>query len=723
MIEASGYWVNGLPLWKTRLYWPALYRGCQYVECKIWQPADNFRWLKTLPRSEEGVTLLIKSATADGSRRQQLFKGVQVVDVIEHKPKGIDGCQLILADRRWRLQFYIMGENWSLKYQGNYLAGTAKTKLTPYTLKEAMEIITSQAPFAGYMRKGWSSAFNRVPGAYIPDDLLYSGQNLTKMLEKILDYWGFDLSVDEDGNFYFADRGVSATGDPGIAKIRAAYNALEWVRDYPSLNPARVRGDKPKKFYIYFFEDHNLAVPYLPDPDARSTGIGSPGTAHGLVLRAAYKSLQGYYLWADLLEAWGFDFDTIGLEPRRLLHSPHWYGTQLWLDEKVTQAERERRFAIYMAVQECERAIYAIVHEDLERKAGAWTDMELGVRDASGILFARKAVGDWSELYDEITPPAKAFDVSGGLGRLWVTKADIPLVEIHSSSIVVTGKAVPPVGGSPFEKAGQKQRLSEHRDLADAAPFTVDWKQQSNGIIELGLDKRRVKPGSDALIGTPQEPVPLLSIDRPNGPGNIGKVKDKLYQKYLQNENLRVRQKREDLRWNMNYQFWIFVNARRQIPNSRDKFWREEVSAFGDGTIEYMELEADTRITCQRDWVDYITPDIDGTVEKSRPNGPDRLGKCLNRPQLRAEAFRRARLEIIRMTEPNAWSHEFLAYDKIPSLTLEGSLDSVMIKCDGWLIRGELAVGRRSSDMAQRDEATMRAATQIADMAGKRLRR
>lgn len=718
MIEPSGYWLDGVPLWRTRMVWPGNYRGCAFVPCKFWQPHAMFQQLKGLKdKGEAGVTLRFKSAKIGGGHREQVFKGVQVADVVEQK-QGIDGCIVVLADRRWRLQFYVMGENWNILYQGQYLQGTAKARLVPYKLKEALEILAVQKPFIGYMRSDWRTPLNRLPDdAYVPDDLLFAGQNLTKMLEKMLDHWGFDLSVDTEGKFYFADRGVSNTGDPGLAKVRGLYTGLEWVRDYPSINPARARGDLPKYIHVLFHEDHNLAVPHQNDIPFTSSA-GSGGTTHGLVTRQVFKLLGGYYYWDEALRVYGYSPNNIGLGPRQLLHSPNWYGTELYVKNSFPDAEK--RFTLYIAVTESERYLYAVTHARLnDGFAGAWANIEMGWRDASGILFARKAVGDWTELFDKIVPPAAAYDASGGLGQNWVTKAPVPLVEVHSATTKIVGNAEPRVGEiTPSRRA----ILSVTRNAADAAPFNPAWKQRENGIFALELDKRRVKVGSDALIGRPQF-VPVLNVERPNGPGFVGKAKQSTYQKYLETLGLRIRQKREDLVWDMDYTFWIIVNARRMYPNSKARFWTEKVKAFSSGTVDHIELEADDRVVCRRDYVDYITPNVAGTTEKNRPNGNDGYGRCLNKEQLRAEAFRRARLKIIELTEPLPWSHDFLAYDKLPDLTLDGSMDSASIKVDGWLIRGELAMGRRASEMAQRDEAMIRATNQGAEVAGKRLRR
>lgn len=751
-VEKTGYWLNGIPLWYCRLHWPSHYRGTQHVPVTFYQPASMYSVLAPLKDvGEGGVTLRFKSNKIGEGARDVMIYGVQVLEVeLEESGDTPVGCRVVIADRRWRLGLYIMEQNWSVLYQGRFLEGTAKDKLTPYTLDEAMEILSKQPPFKGYMAEGWAAQLKAASrnGAklYLPDDQLFAGQNLVTTLQKMLEWWSFDLSVNRKGKFYFADRHPGSGDDQGLAKLKAISKALEWVDYAPPIDTNIAKAGLPKNVKVPFWEDHNLLVPkrgvQIPEGATGSTNEltkSGPDVEHGLEAVNVYKALASWYEFRNLVLIYGFTYSVLDEEVRKYLERDRWQGTRFDVTRANSENQKEKLFSMWHAFTENERVAFALVHEDKDapQKRGAWANFELGVRSSDGVMHARRIIGDWTELPEKITFDWKNIEKIRR-GRPTRIELSNPLAIPRRSTATFTGKRAPEAIGGHITVRGESIFVGreldgpedEEYDFGQFAPFEPVWQQDKLGVFKLEIDKRRLHAGSDAQVGIPENVFDVLMVSNIDGsiPGKIGgddpDTRDDYRRKIVEEANLKAEAQRSFIVWDLDYIFWVFINARRMAPNTKDKFWVEEVQGIPDGDVDELWLEADSRYAAIRDYVDYANAEnTEATKEKSRPNGNDGYGKILNRDFVQSEAVRRAINAILELIEPRAFSHEFLAYDVPLDVELKGALQSFMIKADGKVIVGEVSVGTISSERARRDEATLRAANQKAELDGKQVRR
>lgn len=748
MSIGTQYFLDGIPLAYTRLKWPLLYRGTQYVPVVFWQPTFMYDKLKNLSREEAGVTLTVRCQGKAEGAYQIDIEGVQIIKVEKMTERERpDGCRVEIADRRWRLQGEIMGQSWSLLFQGNYLDDTAKSKTEAYRLDEALKRhVTNRYPFKGHLRDDFAQPI-KPQGNFdfvVPNDLLYAGQPMAPTLQKLLEWWGIDLSVDLDGNFYLANRLGSRSSDPGYSEVKARFAEFEWVETKPQIEDFKQKKDArlPKVFKIPFWERHALQVPHgeFPSKDT-TTGNPLPLTEHGLALVEAYKALGRFFAYNNLLRVYGKNPNTITDKPRTYFMQPNLKGTKLSVTERGLDAdEREIRFTLATAIQESVRKYYAIVDREDESQKVAWTDFALGVCGGDGVIQPRDAVGDWTELYDKVVVPrsALAFDRGEAYSQLDNGKIPIPIVEVHSRFKEFPGQERSELGVfSEFaRKLGRKvgiirPNLAKTRNQGEAAPFNVTWGAKDIGIIKLDLDKRRVKPGSDALIGAPST-IPELNGPNPNkglkddDNDNSKKRRKAVFDAKYKILNLRVRQTRQDLVFPIDYKFFIFITATRNVPNDREKFWVETVPGFPSGDLEEMWLDADPRMPAYRDFVDYSKTGAAEitTIELRRPNGIDQFGKILNRQEIKRRAFARAQLMQLKLAEPASWSHPFLNFPLVRTIgKLKGAIDTIMLDISGKIVKAELSMGTRANTAAVLEESNMRAVRQVTEMGGKKLAR
>ena len=748
MSIGTQYFLGEVPLAYTRIKWPMLYRGTAYVPVVFWQPTFMYEKLKDLTKGEDGVTLTVRCQGKAEGAYQESIQGVQVIKVEKIARKGrADGCRVEIADRRWRLQGEIMGQSWSMIYQGRFLDDTAKSRTKPYRLDEALQRhIFNEYPFKGHLRADWKDPI-KPRGDFdflIPNDLLFAGQPMVPTLQKLLEAWGIDLSVDLDGDFYLANRLGGKTSDPGLAEINGKFDQFEWVDTDPEVRGFRQKKDArlPKVFKIPFWERHTLQVPHGEfDSLGRQTTNPMPIDEHGLALIEAYKGLGRFWSYEKLLLVYNKSPALIGDQPRQKFMQPNLKGTPLYVAERgIDQDEREIRFTLAMSIQESVRKYYAIIDREDESQKVAWTEFALGAISGDGVVQPRDAVGDWTELFDKVVKPTLA---QAQTDEKYVQIMDgaipMPIVDVHTKNSTFRGSARlnPADFLGTIKKAGQRfigliwPKISITRDQAEAAPFNVGWAAKDIGVIQLELDRRRVKPGSDAIIGIPQS---LPEINAPN-PAATEKARDNdavrerrkaVFDAKYRRLGLRVRQLRQDMIYPIDYKFFIYVVATRQVPNNRDKFWVETINGFATGDLEEMWLDADPRMHAYRDFVDYSKtgrPEL-STIELLRPNGNDLLGKILNRREVRRRAQARADLMILKLAEPHSWSHKFLNFPLVRQIAkLKGAIDTITLDIAGMVVKGELSTGTRANTAAVVEESTMRSVRQVQEMGGKKLAR
>ena len=420
---------------------------------------------------------------------------------------------------------------------------------------------------------------------------------------------------------------------------------------------------------------------------------------------------------------------------------PNLKGTPLYvLENGIDTTEKEIRFTLAMSIQESVRKYYAIIDREDESQKVAWTDFALGAVSGDGVIQPRDAVGDWTELYDKIVRPTKR---QAATDEKYVQfmggSIPIPIADVHTRNAVFNGPAKinPADFLETFKDVSRRivgviyPEIQIKRNQSEAAPFNVRWGAKDIGVIELELDRRRLKPGSDAIIGIPQT---LPSINAPNplaikqrgDNDDVRTRRQAVFDAKYKKLGLRVRQLRQDLVFSIDYRFFVYIVATRNTPNDRDKFWVETVSGFPAGDLKEMWLDADPRMPAYRSFVDYSKTgraEI-ATIELRRPNGIDQFGKILNRREIRRRAQARADLMILKLAEPHSWSHKFLNFPLVRQIAkLKGAIDTITLDIAGMVVKAELTPGTRANTAAVVEESTMRSVRQVQEMGGKKLAR
>lgn len=777
-VEAkTRFQINGtIDMWLTSLNWP-IYRGAKHVPVTVYQPGEMYEVLADLKYSELGHSLDVTCNGPGGQPYNIRIHGVFVIDV-QKIHDGEDGVRVVFADRRYLLNHRVMDESWGILFQGKYLAETAQNSVTAWKLADALEkFILPDFPFKDFTRQDWREPFDKTGlDMRIPNDILSAGKAFAPALDALLDYWGFDLAVDTEGQFYFADRIEDARGQRetsanvggGFAWIRDHTGEMEWILREPDFSGAETRFQAmtPEKFKVKFWEDHTLQVPFGGKVEVVERTISSStlegrklATAtgqHGLQLRQVYEALGGFYTYKNMLRAYGEDPRKIGDQPRRVFNKPNMADTKLATGKGTTSsAEQEIRFTIQEVIRASERTLYAITHKGGGGFPAAWTSMKLGKLSVSGNIDPQKVVGDWTEIFrkvvghafpqlPELIPaPIGAILPSGPVrGPIWqavldyfrnvgkrsdewkegsrVSTLKIPLAIIYTVSRLFDGADTPTIleEEADLEEVGQPAFAVEKRRMDEASALGVKWKAAPAAIVELTSDQRRVKGRSDTVIGVPLN-IPVLIIK------NIAAADTKAsgFKRFVARNQLKGASQIEDMAWDLLYTFWIKLTARRNAPNSDKKFWIEEVSGPDGAGGPEMEMEADPATPARRAEVDYIRQRVSETQERNRPNGNDGFGKILNRKEVEEEAERRVRNKIAEMTADAAFSHDFMNIEILARRTLMGALDSFMLKLSGSVVFAEMNTGVRGQEETRRSEAERRSLQTEAEVQGKLVRR
>lgn len=729
MIVPTQYWLGDVALAYTRIKWVLAYRGTQYIPVVFYQPTSMYEELSALPRDVAGVTLKVSYQGKDGASVTEI-KGVQIVKIEKvATSEEPDGCRVTIADRRFRLQAEIMPQNWNMLYQGRYLRGSALGAVDPYDVENALrDLILEEAPFDGHTRGDWDDFAHESPfpasGPTIPDDQAYGGQPLASGLQKVMDWWGFDLLVDTDGEFYFDTRYAKpGAEDEGLNIIKQYYDNFEWIDTAPDVSNAVKNGLLPKKIKVPFQERHTLQVPYenpVPESFKKTEVLGQP--RRGLSSFAELKLIPVYQTLGRF-----FDYENLGImygvklsqKPRKNFMSSTMEGTELYHGVGTKAGvERQKDFTLSLIIQASERTHYAIVNGGKDPSlAAAWSDFALGAVGPDGTVEPRGAIGDWTEFYDKLPERDRLFTNRAPAGT---HVARLAIVKTHTFKDIFrqTKEVKDRIEAAGYPTTEGRPKWSKTRTMAEAAPFNVSWAAKESGVIALSLDKLAAEPGSEAIMGTPVTVKTLL-----DNSGTLAGI-NKLYRAMKAD----VVNSREALVFNTDYKMWIYVTATRNFPNTEDKYWIETIDGDPDGDLDEMTLDVDPRYFAYRDFVNHTqAPGLAKHLhEEARPNsanGFDGYGKILNRATIEARAKARAELTLAALKEPAAWSHEFLNINVITSeiKKLTGAIDSVLLDINGKVVKGEITMGRRSSDINRREESIMRAIRQTKKLGGKRM--
>ena len=666
--------IDTLPLDETSapFSWP-LYRGTEARKVKIYGFGPRWAEYKEFAESLRGkaATLTIRGTKLPGSGSSTL--DVSIPDVYVMRATRINDLliEMDCYDSRILLTEIVGDQDFNMRFGNGYLPGTAKDSTTPHTYLSAIQAYCARHPRI-QARLG-PDAF-----AGVPDLKLESGAHLSAMLAPdplgyLCDRAGCDLVVGLDGKWYFASR-EDAT-DAWFSAL-ADYN-WRTLPGFLALESITLR--KPRTIAGYYWEQHTIRAECI-NATGTVAGYGPNETRVQLVQR--YLDVDGSYKTLDELLA---AHNLTGMATDSTI-AVAWFSdsAQGCLLHPLDTFERK---LVWSIIKRDWRRLLKIDFPNGNR--GGWDQWRFGQIQEDGSVEPVSVECTWVQFTRVVSS-----DLQGTFeGRPWTFNNSAP------SPFKAVWDDGPESGVIRLVVEDSADRM---RDERPPLPGTLVVPRQGGGFTALGVAS--VGGGYDnalRIIGKGQ-------LD--NGEGQSTAIK-----------HLRLygREDASMARMATSFQAFVYLTARRFMPNDKTRWHSESNEGFSNGDIDLVELPPSGEVQAYRTYVggDHVGQDTDG-----RPwSESDGLGKTLNYQELADDAARRA--EVWKLTHCLAVTGEGTA-DTLNLATrlkiVNGPVQEVALNVHGPETYTTMSVGNLADDKARAATATKRLASRGVDVQGRR---
>lgn len=717
------YFLGEVPLWYTKIDYPVLRRGVQPVEVTFFQPTDAYAELRQLVGNDP-VTLRVVESDRGGGRRETEIKGLIVKDVQFMAFNRVDGCRVILSDIRELIDLegpwvhdinllengVLVPGTFSPAAAGEDATGRAHTLLSFWT-----EVLQSEAPFESNMS---GTAFAQLDAdLLIPYDSYRSGGLRSEVLQQLLEYWQYDLALSVDGEFYLASRDGSDFG----AIQQLGEGDWEWADEEPNFVYPANPHLRAKKYIVPFYERHTMQAWHHLFYFFSETDASAQDPRPALFLRQVYPGMNEFWELEELFAVFGLAEPTDQqLEDATTRFTNYLMdGTVLdrtrWMERYeaangVTQGSREwddeqdRLLALIDAIKKGARRMFQLVSEPAVAPSiaaelgGTWLDVELGRMRPDGTKVAARTFGPAGAVFERIEPRvlrdftneefvAGYMPVARNL-RGGVTFRDGKVAKVTWDEVT----------GEGFDDRGNLIDLPWR--LGSANPITPSWQDKEARIIRLGALREHVGEHAVIYMGTMSE-IPGSEDYNFTAGGGTKEQREAIQEAGL--DDIAVPEAlRNGIVWEQGYPFYIFVTAKRNFPQSLEKFWTVEVDGFEDAEQDEIVMLPDDHVEMRRNFVD-----VTGVMGADYEPLEDNLGKPMNEVQVDAQAERRVRTIKSIASMPAPTQHTFYNPQQLRLMRLRGPLDQVVLRIRGVRVECEVSIGARGEEAIRRMEAEL----------------
>lgn len=672
---ATRAYLDTLPLDESAepgIRWP-LYRGTEARPVMLYGFGPRWAEYKNFISGLKGksTTLKMRGIKTGGGNIDVSIPDVHVLRATRVNEVLVE---IECCDSRVLLMESVGDMDFNMRFGGGYLPETSKDESTPHDYKSAIEAYCKRIE-AIRTRLG-SGAFDGIPERKLESQVYLSAMVSADPLGYLCDRAGCDLVVGVDGKWYFASReDASAQWFQGLAD----YN---WQTLPGFLNLENITLRRPQVVVSYYWEHHTI----------RAEGVNADSTVAGYGPAATRVYLQQVYLDVDgVYRTLEDSTDEDGTTRTGLLNAHGLNG--LATDATIAKAiltESAQGCSLHPLGSHERKTVWGIIKRDWRRlwrirfsdgNRGGWDNWRFGKIQEDGSVEPVSVECKWVRFSRVVSS-----DLQGSFeNRPWTFNEEAP------SPFVATWDNGPESGVIRLVVNDGPERM---KDAIPPMPGEL--------FIQRGAgDSRR----TDALciVAKPQ------GMD--NGEGQKAAINHLLVYG------------REDLSRGQiqnSFQIFIYLTARRFMPNDKTRWHKEEKPAFGDGDIQSVELPPSGEVECYRtyrggDHDDAVSPPSDGGSWAES----DGLGRVLNKTELSNDSERRT--EISKITHCAAVTGEgradTLALALRPRI-VNGPVQELSLSVVGVETFCEMRVGNLADDKSRAATAMKRIANRKLNVQG-----
>lgn len=651
---ATRAYLNNLPLDESSegVVWP-LYRGTFARKVMLYGFGPRWQEYKNLATSlrGNGATLKLRGTHPGGGNLD-----VSIPDVHVLRATRINEvlCELECADSRILLMDSVGDMDFNMVFGDSYLPDTSLTADDPHTYKSAIE---------AYCRRKSAIVSRLGAGAFdsIPDRKLERGVHLSALVSAdplgyLCDRAGCDLVIGLDGKWYFAGREDASTEWFGGL---VDYN---WQTLPGFLNLENITLRKPQFITPYYWEHHTLRAEFI-NADGTVTGYGPDELR--IYLEQVYLDPEDseYKSLATLLDDHGLAGAITDAQIAKAFFTESAQGTSL---HPLGSFERK---LVWGVIKRDWRRLMRITFSDGSR--GGWDNWRFGQIQEDGSVEPVSVECPWVRFSRVVSS-----DNQGTFeNRQWTFNEDAP------SPFKAVWDDGPESGVIRIVVEDGPERM---KDAFPPMPGALSVERSSG-------DTRR----TDALCIVAKQ-------EMDNGEGEKAAIKHLLL--YGREDITRARLANS-------FQMFVYLTARRFMPNDNTRWHKETVKGFSDGDIDTVELPPGQEVECYRTYrpANATADDIEA----------DGLGLILNEEELQNDAERRA--EVWKLTHCAAVTGEGRA-DTLKLGTrariVDGPVQEVSLHVVGAETFCEMRVGNLADDKSRMATAQKRIAGRRVNVQG-----
>lgn len=641
--------INDLPLDEGLFLWP-MYRGTDARRITLYGFGPRWLEYKAMVAGLQGAPARIDIR---GSRKPGANEGVARVTIPEvyvvRATKVNDvKVELWCYDSRLLLNREVGDMDFNMTFGDGFLDGTEFV-----TYREAIEAYCTR--FTVITSRLASTAFDKIPQRNLEPNVHLSAYAAPDPLAYLCDRAGVDLTVGLDGKWYFASR------EDATAGWFAGFEDYNWDVRPGFLTLDTVVMQRPRTIVSYYWEHHCI----------RAEAVGGTATASSYGPASTRIQLNQVYLYegeylslTELMTAIGGGLSTSTITDTIIA--------------KAFLSNSAQGTNLHPLDTFAKKVAWGIIRRDWRR---LWR-----------IEFPSGSTGGWDMW---------RFGKLNDDGSVDPVGVECPYVEFKRVVSAPTGQSI------------ENQPYTFNR--AAPAPFKAVWDDgPESGVIRIvaaeGEDKLDdLMPPMPGVLTVPRGaasglPTDALVIASKPELDNTEGVKNT-----VRNLTLFGREDLSKGRFNPSFTMYVYLVARRFMPNNNTRWHSESAQGFSDGDIATIYLPPSGEINCYRTFVG-------GTAPAAESDG---LGAVLNNLELHDDGERRA--EVWKLTHSQSAEGEGKADTLQLALRdrlVDGPVIGASIVVNGVETATEITVGNIADDKARDMTAAKRLAARGVDVQG-----
>lgn len=641
----TSVYINDLPLDEGLCRWP-IYRGTHAMPVQLYGMAERYEEYKALAQALKGGPARLRWRSGAQAGGRRGLVTVNVADVYVRRVVKVNEVSCRIDCFDSRLLL----EQTVGAMDFNMTFGDGFLDGTEYeTYKDAIEAYCAASTVISARLA--SDAFDRIPNRKLESNAHLSGMMQGDPLGYLCERAGCDLVVGTDGKWYFAAR---ADADASwFANIQDAF----WKVKPGFLSLESVVLQRPRTIVSYYWEHHCIKAEGV-NASATMSSYGPESTQ--IALEQVYLDDNEYVSLDDLCTTYGLPSIITDAQIAAAIFRPSADGSPLY------PCDTANRKKLWNIIRRDWRRLWRISFPN--GNTGGWDMWRFGKLNADG----------------SVTP-----------------------VSVECPSVIFKRVVIPDASTGTLEGAPWTRNLA-----TTECPFKAVWDDgPESGVIRLVVDDTNGNREDDAL-----PPMPgALQITRDGTTDNALRIvwKDEIdngrEKVNVRNLDLMGREDISKARMATSFQVYVYLVARRFMPNDNTRWHSQSDVGFSDGDIDRVELPPADEVNCYRTYVG-------DPAYAARSDG---LGGILNQTELDADSERRAEVYkvVTHASETGEGEAETFNLALLPRL-VDGPVSGIELVADGVEGKVRISVGNLADNKAREMIATQRIAKRGVDVQG-----